>query len=74
MLYAKQDVLKIHTIESCKEIAHKYKTKIEWKKKDILSFLHSFYCDWHKECSIHFEEPKKPKLRKTYIRKSYQNK
>ena len=41
-----------HTLESCKEIASKYKTRTEWQKGDYNSYHYAFKKKWTDECCI----------------------
>jgi superfamily II DNA or RNA helicase len=41
---------KNHTLESCKEIASKYNSRMEWQKNDIKSYASARYNGWLDEC------------------------
>jgi hypothetical protein len=45
-----------HSLESCKEIASKYKTRTEWYKYDKNTFQSARHNKWLEECSEHFEK------------------
>jgi hypothetical protein len=41
-----------HTLESCKESASRYKTRIEWQKGDLRSYSSAQYNGWIDKCCI----------------------
>lgn len=47
-----------HTLESCKQSASKFSTKVEWEKADRNSIVSARHNGWFDECSVHMKELK----------------